>query len=137
MPKYEIVPHVYLASFQDAKEFEGSDVFVINCTKDLPMVYTKGGGTRLYVDDSPSSEATMSASLPIMVRYIEEHVNEGKDVVVHCFAGQQRSATVVAAYVMHITGWTPERTVEYIKSKKPDAFAGGVHFIDSLLKFRV
>lgn len=134
MPKYEIVPHLYLASFEDAKEFAGSDVFVINCTKDLPMISTQGGGTRLYVDDSPSSAPTMDTSLGLMVRYIE---NAGKDVVVHCFAGQQRSATVVAAYLMRQTGWTPEQTVEFIKSKKPDAFLGGVHFMDSLKKFNV
>jgi hypothetical protein len=134
MPKYEIFPHLYLASFEDAKEFAGSNVFIINCTKDLPMVSTTGGGTRLYVDDHPSSEQTMSEMLPLMVRYIE---SAGKDVVVHCFAGQQRSATVVAAYVMRQTGWTPEQTVEFIKSKKPDAFLGGVHFMDSLKKFNV
>lgn len=98
------------------------------------MVSTTGGGTRLYVDDHPSSEQTMSEMLPLMVRYIE---SAGKDVVVHCFAGQQRSATVVAAYVMRQTGWTPEQTVEFIKSKKPDAFLGGVHFMDSLKKFNV
>lgn len=137
MPRYEILPHVYLASFEDAKEFEGSNVFVINCTKDLPMISTKGGGTRLNVDDHPSSAQTMDASLGLMVRYIEDHVSRGHEVVVHCFAGQQRSATVVAAYVMRQTGWTPEQTIEYIKSKKPDAFLGGVHFMDQIKNFVV
>lgn len=137
MPRYEIVPHVYLASFEDVKEFEGSGVFVINCTKDLPMISTHGGGTRLYVDDHPSSEQTMTSSLSLMVKYITEHVSAGKDVVVHCFAGQQRSAAVVAAYIMRQTAWTPEQTVEFIKSKKPDAFLGGVHFMESLVKFNV
>jgi hypothetical protein len=143
MPRYKILPHVYLASFEDAKEFEGSNVFLINCTKDLPMIHTTGGGTRLNVDDHPSSAQTMGASLGLMVRYIEDHVNSSKDpslskdVVVHCFAGQQRSATVVAAYVMRQTGWTPEQTVEYIKSKKPDAFLGGAHFMDQLKNFVV
>lgn len=138
MPKYEVFPHVYLESFRDAKEeFEGSDVFLINCTKDLPMIYTKGGGTRLYVDDHPSSEQTMSSSLSLMVRYMDDQISLHKDVVVHCFAGQQRSATVVAAYVMRQTGWTPDQTVDFIKSKKSDAFYGGVHFMDSLQKFNV
>jgi hypothetical protein len=136
MPKYEVFPHLYLASFEDAKEFSG-DVFLINCTKDLPIIYTKGGGTRLYVDDHPSSEWVMSSSLSLMVRYIDDQLKNGKDVVVHCFAGQQRSATVVAAYIMRQTGWTPEQTVDFIKSKKPDAFLGGVHFMDSLIKFNV
>jgi hypothetical protein len=140
MPKYEIVPRVYLASFEDAKEFEGSDAFVINCTKDLPMVSTRGGGTRLYVDDHPSSEETMSANLPLMVRYIEESRDSplSKDgVVVHCFAGQQRSAAVVAAYLIKTKGFTPQQAVDFIRTKKPDAFLGGVHFMDSLVKFKV
>lgn len=122
-------PHVYLASFEDAKKFENSNVFLINCTKDLPMIHTKGGGTRLFVDDDPSSEKTMCEMLPLMVRYIE---NSKTDVVVHCFAGQQRSATVVAAYIMKKTGWSAEKTIEFIKSKKPDAFLGGVHFMKCL-----
>lgn len=95
------------------------------------MISTTGGGTRLYVDDHPTSEPTMRAMIPVMVRYIEDAISQ-KDVVVHCFAGQQRSAAVVAAYLMKIQGFTPEQAVEFIKSKKPDAFLGGVHFMDSL-----
>lgn len=131
MPKYEIVPNLYLASFEDAKEFTHSNVFIINCTKDLPMIHTTGGGTRLYVDDHPSSEQTMRSMIPVMVRYIENSITH-TSVVVHCFAGQQRSAAVVAAYLMKTKGFTPEQAVDFIKSKKPDAFLGGVHFMDSL-----
>ncbi len=131
---YEIVPHLYLASYVDAKEAAGKNVFIINCTKDLPMIQTSGGGTRLYVDDHPSSEETMTQLLPVMVKYIEDHVSKNHDVVVHCFAGQQRSAAVVAAYLMKTQGMTVDQAVEYIKSKKPDAFLGGVHFYNSLVR---
>lgn len=132
---YEIVPHLYLSNYQDALSVP-KDFFVINCSKDLPMVQTKGGGTRLYVDDSPHSIETMTKNLPIMIKYIEEHVKENKNVLVHCFAGQQRSATVIAAYLMKTKGLSTEDAIAFVKSKKQDAFAGGVHFYTSLNNIR-
>lgn len=126
-----IVPHLYLSSYRDAKQVP-NDFFVINCSKDLPMVHTEGGGTRLYVDDAPHSVETMTQNLPIMVKYIDDHIKQNKNVLVHCFAGQQRSATVVAAYLMHSKGLTADEAIAFVKSKKPDAFAGGVHFYESL-----
>lgn len=128
---YEIVPNLYLASYVDAKRAP-DNAFVINCSKDLPMIQTQGGGTRLYVDDHPSSVDTMTVMLPLMVKYIEDQLAMGKPVVVHCFAGQQRSATVVAAYLMKTKGMSPEQAIGFIKSKKSDAFLGGPHFIESL-----
>jgi hypothetical protein len=134
---FEIIPHLYLASYQDAKEnATGSNMFVINCSKDLPMIETSGGWTRMYVDDSPNDMYLMTANLPIMVRYIDDQLKSGKDVLVHCFAGQQRSATVIAAYLVDKKGYTIDQAVEYIKSKKPDAFFDGVHFMQSLKEFQ-
>lgn len=134
---YEIVPGLYLSNYQDVinKVKPNTKIFVMNCSKDLPMMRSAYGGTRLWVDDHPTSEATMTANLPLMVRYIEDQLAQGHDVVVHCFAGQQRSATVVAAYLMKTKGFTPDQAIEFIKSKKPDAFLGGVHFINSLLEY--
>jgi len=134
---FEIIPHLYLASFQDAKEHAtGSDMFVINCSKDLPMIETSGGWTRLYVDDSPRDMYLMTANLPIMVRYIDDQMKAGKNVLVHCFAGQQRSATVIAAYLVEKRGFSIEQAIDFIKSKKQDAFLGGVHFMQSLKEFQ-
>ena len=66
---YEIIPNLYLSNYRDVvNSLDGdSEFFVMNCTKDLPMVPTKYGGTRLYVDDSPTSEKTMTKNLPLMV----------------------------------------------------------------------
>lgn len=133
---YEIVPQrLYLSNYQDAIAAAAADdsLFVINCTKDLPTVKTKYG-TRLYVDDSPASVDTMTENLPLMVKYIEDAPPSTK-VLVHCFAGQQRSAIVVAAYLMKTMGLSAQEAIDYVKSKKPDAFAGGVHFMESLVKY--
>lgn len=131
---YEIIPHLYLSNYRDVVNSldKESDFFVMNCTKDLPMVQTKYGGTRLFVDDHPSSENTMTMNISLMVKYIDDQLKKGHNVVVHCFAGQQRSAAVVAAYLVDKMNMTVDQAIDFIKSKKPDAFLGGVHFIKSI-----
>lgn len=133
MTIYEILPgKLYLSSYQGALELDPEqkkNFFVINCTKDLNMVPGFKYGTRLYVDDSPNDVETMKNALPLMVKYIEDSNDK---VLVHCFAGQQRSAAVVAAYLMKHMNMSVREAVDFIKSKKPDAFAGGVHFFSAL-----
>lgn len=129
---YEIVPHLYLSNYIDAKSVP-QDFFVINCTKDLPMVNSKYG-TRLAVNDDlrPESIEIMRRNIPLMTRYIDEHVSKGQNVLVHCAAGQQRSAAVVAAYLIKYRGMSIDEAIKYVKSKKPDAFLSGVNFIEAL-----
>lgn len=128
---YEIIPHLYLSNFRDVKNVP-SNFFVINCTKDLPMIQTDLGGTRLLVNDHPSSMNTMTKHMKMIIEYIEFFLSQGDNVVVHCFAGQQRSAIIVAGYLVLKKGYTIDDAIEFIKSKKSDAFLDGVHFMDSL-----
>jgi protein-tyrosine phosphatase len=130
---YEILPHLYLSNFVDAKDVPRG-FFVINCTKNLPMVASYG--MRLPVNDDLSDESIdkMTRSLPVLVDQIDNVITSGGDVLVHCAAGQQRSAAVVVAYLVY-RGMTREGAIEYVKSKKPDAFLTGVNFDNSLKDF--
>jgi protein-tyrosine phosphatase len=131
---YEIIPHLYLSNYPDARNVP-RDFFVINCTKDFPMVNSQSG-TRLAVNDDLQKESIdiMTHNLPLMIRYIDDHVSKGHNVLVHCAAGQQRSAAVIAAYLMKTKGFTVDQAIEFVKSKKPDAFLTGVNFMESLVK---
>lgn len=123
---YQIGPNLYLSNYVDARQAPRS-WFIINCTKDLPMV--SDYGTRLPVDDDLSYEAlvTMDRHLPRIIREIDRIRRAGQTVLVHCFAGQQRSAAVVAAYLM-TKGFSKNDAIRYIKSIKSDAFITGVNF---------
>jgi protein-tyrosine phosphatase len=133
---YEIVPHLYLSNYMDATNVP-QDFFVINCTKDFPMVQSQSG-TRLSVNDDLQKESIdiMTQNLPLMVKYVDEHVSKGHNVLVHCAAGQQRSAAVIAAYLMKTKGFSVDQAIEFVKSKKQDAFLTGVNFRESLDNFR-
>ena len=62
------------------------------------------------------------------------HVNlmEKTPVVVHCQAGRQRSAAVIAGYLMKYHGYSLENVIEFIRSKKREAFFPEVNFLDTL-----
>ena len=130
---YNIVPRLYLSNFYDAQNVP-TGWYVINCSKDLPMV--SNYGMRLAINDDLSQEAfrTMHASLPMIIRRIDNIRNSGGDVLVHCHAGQQRSAAVVAAYLMS-KGMPKDKAIRYIKSRKSDAFLTGVNFDPVLRRY--
>jgi len=130
---YKIAPRLYLSNFYDAKTVPNG-WYVINCSKDLPMVSTYG--MRLPINDDLSSEAmmTMYHELPMIIARIDNIRNSGGDVLVHCFAGQQRSAAVVAAYLM-TKGLSKVDAIRYIRGIKPDAFLTGVNFDPVLTRY--
>lgn len=132
---HEVLPGVYLASYVGARESKHTHCYVINCTRDLPMIHDDG--ERLAVDDDLSklSIEVMTDALPLLVKTIDEKVASGKDVVVHCMAGQQRSAAVVAAYVMSKMGLGVDDAIAFVRSKKRDAFFWQANFRQSLVDY--
>jgi len=133
---YEIIPNLYLSAYHSAKSYPGiQEFFVVNCTKDLPMI--SDDNMRVSVNDDGETE-----SMNIMFMAFEKTniaiktaLDAGKKVVVHCLAGQQRSPTVIAAYLMGCYGHKVEATIKFIREKKEDAFFWEVNFKDALQRY--
>ena len=51
-------------------------------------------------------------------KFIEEAVNSGGKVLVHCIYGVSRSATIVAAWIMHQEGNAVEETIHMLKEHR-------------------
>ena len=56
----------------------------------------------------------------------------GDHIYIHCHAGMQRSACVVAAYLIRYYKMTPQEAVYFIRSKRPIAFTPFINFQKSL-----
>lgn len=54
--------------------------------------------------------------------FIAEQRRAGRQVYVHCQAGQNRSATAVVAYLMQAHGWSPEEALAFVQARRPIAY---------------
>lgn len=136
---YEIIPRLYLSAYgsidlSQLRERNERNVFIVNCTKNLPMLHENG--MRIDVDDDRSSECIdkMFSCFPHVVGKIHEQLEADNVVIVHCLAGQQRSPAVIVAYLMLKCGYEMSVAIEFVRSKKPDAFFWSVNFQEALHK---
>jgi protein-tyrosine phosphatase len=74
----------------------------------------------------------MKKSIPLVLKQILKFRKGGRNVLVHCHAGAQRSAIIVLAYLLYRGHFNNiDKAINYIVSKRPIAFFGGssVNFI--------
>jgi protein-tyrosine phosphatase len=71
---------------------------------------------QLHVPDImvPPAEALTAA-----VDWIDEQVEQGRNVLVHCAKGRGRSATLLAAYLMDKEGMTYDEAHDLLRSQRP------------------
>ena len=128
----EIISRLYIGNQESAADPDfirrKRITAIINCTPSLPNKFIKAGiikYVRIPVDDSlkVTDINQMTAWLPFVVDSLRQlHHTERRNVLVHCHAGMQRSAIVVAAYLVRYAGMTPSQATKFIVKKRPIAF---------------
>lgn len=108
---------------------------VVNATCNLPERVRGVSHIRVPVDDTPDDANVMLSYLMGVVRHIDTHLLRGGGVLVHCYAGISRSATVVAAYLMFREGLTPAQAIARVRQAKPETFGCSPNFIEALNGF--
>ncbi|XP_010464177.1 PREDICTED: dual specificity protein phosphatase 1B [Camelina sativa] len=66
--------------------------------------------------------------------FIDQAIQSGGGVLVHCFMGMSRSVTIVVAYLMKKHGMSFSKAMELVKSRRPQALPNS-GFISQLQKF--
>lgn len=139
-----IIPGIWLgneAASQNSKFLRNAGINVIvNCTKHIPCKFGDITYYRLPINDpgnkadiKQTDNALMFKSLPELVKIIHDHQKSGQNILVHCHAGMQRSASVVAAYLAKYHSKDPEalakvqKSIFYIIHRRPIAFNFGKH----------
>jgi protein tyrosine/serine phosphatase len=136
-----IVPRIWLgnkhASMDENFLRQHGIQTVFNCTKDLPFHHTMRRRYRVPVDDNLEEEEIRNMELwsfEIIYKLLLEY-KEGNTILVHCAAGMQRSAAVVAMFLMVLTGMKHEDAMLYIKDRRPIAFHQSANFLRSVQGF--
>jgi protein tyrosine/serine phosphatase len=121
---------LYLGNIDSLKDQDKFHL-IVNCTKHIPLARKNKETIRISVDDHPTE-------CDNMMNYIKNtHVLEKihtcrmnqQPVLIHCHAGMQRSAAVLACYLIHYYKMTPDEAIRFIKSKRPIAFYPQANFL--------
>ena len=72
---------------------------------------------RISIDDSP--DVNISDYFQKAHKFIDMAKADNVGVLVHCYAGVSRSASVVISYLMKTQGWSLNKTLAYVKKLRP------------------
>lgn len=141
-PAHEIIPRLWLgnkvAALDDPKWLTDHGVTtVFNCTKQIPFSDPVQHRYRVPVDDNlqPIEIQHMGDWAAEIQLKLSREYREGRTVLVHCHAGMQRSAAVVAMFLMLLYGWPAEKAMAYVKERRPIAFFPSANFLPAIKRW--
>jgi protein-tyrosine phosphatase len=143
----EIAPKLYLGALHDADDEPLLDrlgiTHVLNCCQTQSNVQMEhcnkvGGGKYVYLNLKCADDLRQSldAKLDEAVSFIKDTINDDKHdnkVLVHCYAGISRSAAIVIAYLMIMSGQGYDSCYKQVKDKRK-IVAPNINFVSQLMK---
>jgi protein-tyrosine phosphatase len=137
----EILPGLWLGNFNSSKD----EVFlktknistVINCTKDLPFSPLATIRYRVPVDDNLQADEIRNMELwsyEIIYKLVHE-MKKGQPVLVHCAACMQRSAAVLAMYLIAHKKMKTDEAISFLREKRSIVFLPYPNFYDAIQGF--
>lgn len=110
---------IYLGSIDDAfsKDFMYSrPTAVLNCAKEVPQSPYATKYLHLPLNDATGEK--ISPYFEIANKFIDSQLKKGTRVLVHCYAGISRSASIVIGYLINRYGMTFSDAYSYVKDKR-------------------
>jgi len=125
----EIIPNLWLGCRNSPLERENlrknNIKLIINCSKDLDYPVDSDIQTiRLAINDINTEESNniLNENIETIIYIMNTYLNNNIGVLVHCYAGMQRSATVVICYLIKYENMTVSSAKELMKSKRSIVF---------------
>ncbi len=131
----EIIEYLYVGSASALNHSEKFNL-IVNCTTNV-YIKTSVNTIRIPIYDDPYDTNLFLQLLDDtnVLEKIHTSINNKEPVLVHCYAGQQRSCALVACYLIKYKNMTPDTAINYIKQKRRVAFIGNVTFISAIVHF--
>ncbi|THH32571.1 hypothetical protein EUX98_g1620 [Antrodiella citrinella] len=71
--------------------------------------------THLHIEVTDTDDTDILTHFIPVITFIQKELDKRRGVLVHCFAGISRSATLVAAYLMYTRGLDPADALKHIR----------------------
>ena len=135
-----IIPHLYLGNIAYANDtdflIENNINAIVNCTIDEPFnnYFENKNKLRLSLNDSREIENIEKFKIDIIdgINFIDNCINEDKNVYVHCYFGLMRSATVVTGYLIKKYNIPYKDAINIVKEKRHMALSSIYNFNEVL-----
>jgi len=137
----EILPNLWLGNINIARNsifFTKNNIkIVFNCSKDINFFSNYTENIRIPIDDNlkKTEIKKMYDYLDKAADLINTKLSNNEGVLVHCYAGKQRSATIIAAFLMKYGKLKSLDAIQSIKSKRLIAFTPLINFKQALFKY--
>jgi protein-tyrosine phosphatase len=138
---HEILPGLWLgnrAASQDVDWLRSKGIeTVFNATKDAPFAPIVKHPYRIPVDDNlePVEIANMRRWAPEAVFKILREHKAGRPLLVHCHAGMQRSAALVAMTLIANKDYDAEKAMKFVRDRRAVAFFPAANFKEAIHGF--
>lgn len=131
-----IIDTLYIGNHSEPEQNYQKYDLIVNCTKDLPFMRPRGY-IRIPVNDEPGEQKNMYNWImqTRVLDIIHQFLINRKNVLVHCYAGMQRSCAVVACYFVKYRNIDVDDAIRFIKKKRKIAFFGNVNFRKTIEMF--
>jgi dual specificity phosphatase 12 len=130
----EIYPNVYLGAVRSIKKRECMNKvqavvsaldegrFPIGCVRTRLNTRYPGQMHHLRVTLDDDEGADIAQFFDLVADWVNEQVELGRTVLIHCVAGHSRSATLLIYYMLKYRGFhSVEKALEYVQLRRPSA----------------
>lgn len=115
----EIIPNLYLGSIRNANsKVKHYDIIInLSCERLKPHVLRKSTVYNFDIEDEKDSPIYLLFGKTYSL--IDSNLRKGNSVLVNCFMGISRSATIVIHYLMTKYNINLRKAKEFVESKRP------------------
>ncbi|KAI7852167.1 protein-tyrosine phosphatase-like protein, partial [Circinella umbellata] len=118
----QVIPGVWIGgykAFEDKSFLRKNKIEVILTLGHFKQQYSPEEFKHQIIPIADNPEANIIQYFPITNNFIDDALESGKRILVHCLAGVSRSPTIVAAYLMYKRALHPKAALAIIKQTRP------------------
>ena len=130
----EIIPGIFVGNIVSSRDPDfikkENITAIVNASKDIPNSFESSGIRyfNVFVNDDlqDESQKIMLTYMPRALKFIRINKMSGRNILIHCHAGMQRSAAIMVSYLIFFNNMSPDNAIKLVLNKRPQAFAYGL-----------